>query len=562
MIKIKKSSHLTGISMYRNLTFSGVKGTSQTIQLDNVIVITGPNESGKSAAASALQLAATGRCEIGAQASAQQKWISGKAASIHAWGNGIEATWQISNGKKHWEDPETQGGMPATVEDFWGLTGAERLKLIAPDGALTSIETEISSLEKRKKELKSIIDAIAPPPPEQYDGPSVGDIEGKIKGIERQLSDADAYDKYHAGKKQNEAIRRQLGALTQIENDLSEAKARLKAIQDESELFRKQLAIYQEQQASVPRIVRSAKERGLTLRAAVSDTLNLVREVLVWTQSDPGVLVEALLEVVPDVTPQLPEPPVYKSSFPELDGKTVTSLSNIIATMLDSEAVKVAKLQASHQTSVDMLSMSPPKLFDDTEPQLKPMSLDERMAAQAEVASLKQQINKANAWAAYGESLERQMKQRNDAFAEMEDIDSKLASAKRRLTETVFSLKGPVESLANDMLKAADRSPLYCDVSQTGRGWSLDVSIDGIAIESLAKSKKLLYGLCLLAAIHELSSAKSPVLLVECAEMDPSNLERAIEAMRLKKKGNVILEHWAKPNSDVHIVDLNYGVLV
>jgi predicted DNA-binding protein (UPF0251 family) len=543
--------------MYSSLTYSNIKGTSNTINLDSVVVVTGPNESGKSAAATALQLATTGKCELGAQAASQAKLISGQAAMIAAWGKGIEASWSLRSGKKGWEDPGTQGGLPATLDDFWDLTGIERLKLIAPDGALASIESEISSLEAKRKELKTIIDASAPIPPDAYDGEPISVLENKIRELEQKLYDSRRSQEQLARRNQVEqSIATTKASIGSSKAEHANAIIMLAELEAEYDKVYKELAIYQEESAKEPKIVKSARERGVTLKAAIADTMGLVAEAIRHAGGQPDAAVDRVVQCVPEYDPLPIRHPIYDGPIAAYKGQQLGSVAAPMRQAISTTRKFIENLTERIESNERYVNTSLPEVCSE------PMSVDEMIATQAEIGSLKQLIAKAGEWSAYEATVSRQMEARGNAFVEFETVGAELNKAKEKLTDAVQKLKGPIEVKANEFLSRARQPQLYIDVRQTGRGWSLDVSIGDIALEALARSKSIMYGVCLLAAIHEVSSARSPVLLVECAELDPSNFERLIEAMQMKKKGNVILEHWSKPKVDACIIDLSSGILV
>jgi hypothetical protein len=81
-------------------------------------------------------------------------------------------------------------------------------------------------------------------------------------------------------------------------------------------------------------------------------------------------------------------------------------------------------------------------------------------------------------------------------------------------------------------------------IEATPKTAELVVRINGILLDAMAGSRRILYGLALLSAIHDNSSAKCPVILAQCGELSPELFEKAVKAFK-PRKGNVILEHWA-----------------
>lgn len=543
--------------MFTSLTFTGVKGINQQIPLDRVTVICGPNESGKSAAANALQLAVTGACEIGAQVSSQQKLMSGSSAMAVASGRGIEADWSIRAGKKLWKDPETQGGLPVTVDQFWELTGAERLKLIAPEGALTSIESRLAALELERKGLKTKLDAPAPPEPDAYEGPSIESVQQELREINAKIASHESakrsLQQIEVYKQSQESNQSQLAAAKQSAED---SRKELDMLLAKEKAISAQLAIYTELACNEPRIIRSCRERGVTLRQAVSDTLDLVSQAIkhfylenaISESMDVEKSICDLLMYVPDS--MIPE---IKEYIWEEDGLPISTAMTNTRTKIHGVNVSIERAEREIARLELQLAKDAPGFGGVL------LGMEELFQLQTRLQELKKLEASASAWTAYEASLAKLSKSRVEASDRLGQVDGDIAVAKKEMTDKVHSLKGPIEDLANEYLKAAGQERLDVSINQTSRGWSLDITIGDVALEAMARSKRLLYGICLLSAIHETSSARCPVLIAECAEMDQSTLDRAVRAMKLRKKGNVLLEHWHKCTEDVNLVTLNFG---
>lgn len=540
----KQVSSSTKSAKFTSLTYTGVKGLEQQIGLEKVTVICGPNESGKSAAGVALQLAVTGKCELGARAVDQDKLLATGYAKSVAIGRNIEASWSIQKGKKFWEDPGTQLNLPVTVWEFWGLTGAERLKLIAPEGALASIESKIAKLESERKRLKTIIDAPAPPTPEEYTGPSVDSLYQQISEVEAKIV---AHTAAKASIQKLEEYNKRMTSLKEnLEKEklvLSEKEKAFEAALAEQAIISKQFAIYGEKSSKEPKIIKSARERGVTINRAIEDTMNLVGEALAWSGVSAAEEVDQVVSLAPCIlVKDIPErlygdKPIHKAKQ-DIDTK-VTDLGN----SLDYTQRSIAGIEFSLKAEKPIETQGL-------------LSVEEVFELQQKRDDLQKQLSQANAWSAYEASIQKMSKDRVKANSDIAVVESDLAAAKSEITQKVNSIKGSVEDAANAYLRAAEQEPLKIEVNQTPRGWSLDVSIGDVALESMARSKRLLYGICLLSAIHEASAATSPVLIAECAEMQPSTLDKTIRAMKLRTKGNVILEHWHKPSEEVNLITL------
>lgn len=534
--------------MFTNLQYNGVKGMSESIELGRVTVICGPNESGKSAAANAMQLAATGRCEIGAIASAQTKLLSGSSGFVVATGVNIEASWSIRGGKKSWEDPGTQGGMPVTVDEFWDLTGAQRLALLVPDGALASIQSEISKLESEKKRLKTIIDAEAPPAPDEYSGPSIDSLQQKLSDIDKKLASHAAAKAAAGAMKEHELY------IQETKAKLQETEATLKLKQEELDnslqlqaSISAQFAIYGEKTSSEPRIIKSARERGVTIREAVDSTLSLVQEALDWAYGRCSDVTDGI-KMISSAAGIEKIREIQESNW---DGKPIATAKRDIDILVHDIKTSISHSERFAQELKARLDRKPPSECSGL------LGVDEAMSISAERDAVSKEIAKANAWTAYNASLQKMISSRIEASQQIEAVLSKLELQKSTMTSMVDTLKGTVEDLANAFLSKIGKPLLSISVGQSAKGWVMDVSIGDVALEAMARSRRLLYGLCILSAIHEASEAKCPILIAECAEMQPSTLDKCIDAMSGRTKGNVILEHWHRPTAAAKIIDFS-----
>lgn len=117
-----------------------IKGSSVSLTIGEVTLLTGPNRSSKTSKLEGIALAATGRSSIGATAAKMAELIGPndyKASSRILLDTGEVAQWNIkqsdTNGKvtnsaKH-DGPDVFGSF-VTPNDFWGLTGEEKWKTI------------------------------------------------------------------------------------------------------------------------------------------------------------------------------------------------------------------------------------------------------------------------------------------------------------------------------------------------------------------------------------------------------------------------------------------------
>lgn len=175
------------------------------------------------------------------------------------------------------------------------------------------------------------------------------------------------------------------------------------------------------------------------------------------------------------------------------------------------------------------------------------------------------QIEKAQEWPAF-------IKRREEATKQIADIDDKLCMLKEQdtklrflRTHTLNSSCKPVEDEANKLIVAMGLQPLALAITSTDKQSSLTIeTLDGVELSTMCGTEKVVYGLALLRAIHELSDCVSPLRLVECAELDADSLEKLIDALNdIGGKGNTVIATWLNPLRvpvDVHVVDCGVKV--
>lgn len=534
--------------MFRKLTYMNIKGMQETLDLDRLTVLSGPNESGKSAAVEALRLATTGKASIGSQAKAQAKLTSGDASAV-AYSDEFECNWTLVRGKKNNDGPDTQGDMPLTVGEFWALTGTERLKLIAPDGQLKAIYDTIEKLEQDKKKLKATIEAPSIPTPEKYEGPSVESLRAAQAAANEAISKHNAAAALKAIKDEalgiEEKIEHQKVAIQGKQDALEACRAELKKVGE-------QLSKYNESVSNEPRIISSARSRGLNARQAFESTLSLVEHAAKWLDKDVGSQVAVKCEELTQLIPETFVPDVPLAIYGE------RPVAEVHRELMQSEMKLVNEIETA-KTELQRMNNA----LERSKKPLEGLMSDEEFAkAVVDLEAVEGQMQQAGAWKTYQDMAQKDAQARAAAMQQLEQVEAELKDAKNQRDQTAKELVGELQSHANAMLKKAGLAPLSISISSTARSVSLDVSIGSVAIEAMAQSRRLLYGLCLLAAIHDMSKAACPVLVAECAEMDINGLDKAIEAMELKRKGNVVLEHWAKPTRECNLIDLSSGVLV
>lgn len=538
--------------MFTNLTYAGVKNTSASLELKNLTVLTGPNDSGKSAAAIAFRLAVTGKDEVGASAASQLKLLGGTNALAAANGLAMEATWALRNGKKtHSCEESIQGKCPVSVDEFWNLTGEERLKLLASEGAIASIEVDIAVLEGKLKQLKTIIDAPAPVMPEPYTGKPHSVLQDELEAANSRIrTHRDALN----NKKDLERLAKIPEEIAKDKADLVTAEAELASLEHKAQCISDQLAIYREDQAKEPKIIASARARGVSYKQAIRDTGSLLVDAIDFIEilrpDSCGDYWSGSLRLdIDEATQFLCDEPAAPSPLSMWDGMPIERALTHTHIYLEEAKTKHKGIQGNIAYLESVLT-NPTKELSGL------LSDEEFFSLIQESEKIQGDIRLAMEWATHGQQAKRIMDQRVKAQDDFDKYNEELKAAKAAMAQKINELKQPIQDRANELLSAAGATHLSLDIVKTGKNWALSVDASGIALEAMARNKRLLYGLCLLTAIQEASNARSPILVAECAEMDQVTFDNTIRAMKLRQKGNVILEHWHKPSVECHLIEM------
>lgn len=542
--------------MFSSLNYNNIKGTSESLVLDRVTVITGENASGKSAACDALRLAATGRTEIGAMAAAQSKLISANQASVVAIGRGVEANWAINGAKRaHDSDKLLQASMPVTPKEFWDLSGVERLALIAPAGSLDDINSRIARLEVEQKGLKTVIAYPTPEQPPVYDGAPIDQLRASIDAVEAKLN---LHQKAQVGSAALTAhkanVEAALLAKPGFVKNVEEAKAWYGRANDEHIAVSTQLAQYNEKCFREPKIIQAARTRGVSYKQAILDTANVLVAGLQW-----GGHQEVAKELVDLIEDKVEDGAISNDPLSWYNGVPIAAAMSAARNEQDKASQALALCTSALERCEAMISAPEPPEASGL------LGLNELAGLVESQEKYRADIMRCESWNRYDQDLQAVASRRVEAQGKISVVELQLTTARSELASEVNKLKNPIETRANAYLEAAGYEPLRVSVENSGRKWQLNVSIGDIDLEAMADSKRLMYDLCLLSAIHDLSDAKSPILVAKCAEMDVRTFRSAITAMRLREKGNVVLEHHIDPkvnDTGVLTINLSKGSLV
>lgn len=512
--------------MLSKISYSNIKGQNRTLDIQPLTVLSGPNESGKSAAIEAIRLAVTGECSLGLQPAKQKKITGGNASATAYLADGSECRWSMLAGKRTHEGTDIQLNMPVTIDDFWSLTGDGRLALLDPNRILSGTNAEMESLKERKKELKGIISAPAIPQPDAYNGPPVDEIRSKTEKLHTRIKSHNEAKAAAADiNSQAEKAAALRAAFSQAENELSELHQAGERIQRE--------ATEEASQQRTSRILQSAASSGITIRSAVARTAGLIDEAGQQCGVNVTGLIQQVTQAFPDTLPDFPPGQPAQSALKEWKARCEFLEQRIKDLKRDIESASTSAAPRG-------------TLLTD----------DEFVQTLQEIEELRKLQHQSEAWSHYTDATSKQGDARVKASQELEAVDKRLSECQEERDKVAIELKGAVEERANAILEGVGLPELRLEISSNKRGSVLDVKIGDIDIDALARSRRILYGICLLAATQENSQAPGPILTAECAEMDRETLDRLIKALEGRKKGNIILEHWAEPTAPCHLLTM------
>lgn len=140
------------------------------------------------------------------------------------------------------------------------------------------------------------------------------------------------------------------------------------------------------------------------------------------------------------------------------------------------------------------------------------------------------------------------MVSRTQAQELVEELEEKLEKLNAKRAAIVSGVTAGIEAHANGTLSRAGMPPITITVEATAKQASLVISRDGVHVDALAKSRRLVCSIAALSAMQQASNATCPVLVAECAEMDMDTLGKLLAALK-PDKGNIILEHHTIPDT-------------
>jgi vacuolar-type H+-ATPase subunit I/STV1 len=426
-----------------------------------------------------------------------------------------------------WEAPDMQGGVPVTVRDMLALTEEQRLALVGGKEALEENEAEATLLRERLKAAKAVIETPQPAAPPPYMGAPLHELDEEIMALSLRVSE------HKKAKDSLSARMQQASHLNTLRADLSrdiamytESQASLERERDEA------LPIFQRYNAAmkaVPPILEGYKDFG--------QLLNDVADALVWLRSTSGEDVGVAIQTIRQLGISCEVPQVRFERSDELYDITGPNPDRWLCHIED-------EIKRGHNAVESMKAE-----LKRTEEQLaglkvEPLNEEQYIKDVTRLDECSKLRLSAHEWDVFERRTGEWAVQRSKMSAEADKVSQRLDELRMEKAAIVSRLKSSVEARANDMLSRAGMPPLEIDVVTTAKRASLRVSVAGVAMEALAASELLVYGLCTLSSIHQASDAKCPLLVAECAEMDEQMFKRVVAALGTPEKGNIVLEHW------------------
>jgi len=395
-----------------------------------------------------------------------------------------------------------QGGMPVTVGDMWDLTAEQRLALVVSKETLEYNARDTLYCRERIKALKQLIDTPQPAAPKPYSGPSVFELDEEMQTLSAKIAS-------RTGEIEAQAKRgREINRLRFLLDTANESVL-------EWQEFCSKASVADD---SVPGWI----ERYDT----VQEFLDSVASAIHWVGSNTAVAIGRAAIAVEECRKHMELPVTIPVMATENSSDRLEEAIQKVANINQ----QIAALEAI------------------------PAVGDEDIAKDvARLDELREAAGAAYEWKTFEKRTKEWAEQRGKAVAELEEMKAKLEELTQERAAIVNKLKGSIEGAANDMLSRVGLSPLEIEIVTTAQKAALKVSVAGVAIEALAASEKLLYGICLLLAIQQASDAKCPILVAECAETDEAMFNRLIGAIGEPEKGNTVLEHWMKTHGSIYM---------
>ena len=533
---------------YKTINWDGIKGMSGTDNLEPLTVVTGPNDSGKSAFLDALRLAATGYTSIGKQAKKVGEITSDSNAYAVLTGEGGVVEWSLIKGKMKHSGGERQGNIPATVEEFKSLTAAERMALVTDPAAMQRVVKDIDDTKKEISDIKRRLDRPAPSNPGAYDGAPARDIEKELADISLQLS---KHREAMANIRERKAsTERDQGMLESLQAELNEARSAraedVKSLESEMKAMQAKLGQWQDKAKEYPALFRCASPSK-----ALGEAVKTLHYALTWVSTENKSmknqrLIDELAVFAPPKIAGLAPPKGY-DSVDELE-EGITSLATSIRNA-ERETLERRNRIASIESRIKDLqhSLSMERAIHGT-----PLDQEVFEALMERHEKLQGDMHVAKKWESFESDCGKDAVEKSQLAMSLAKKEERLEDLMAERNSIVKGSVAPIENAVNTRLSPFGMPNIKLEVEATARTSSLVIRSGGVAFDALSGSRQVLYGLCLLVAIAERSSAECPVIVAQCAEMDRPKLDMAVTMLSDIKKGNVVLEHWSPPTVPCH----------
>lgn len=553
------------------LIANNIKGKEINLKLEPLTVICGPHESGKTAALEAIRLAMVGKSSIGATGKKIAELVDGNnaIASVMADGRMSSSVVLVGDSVSVKTDNQlTPFNMPISPGDFWALSNAEKFTLISGTGIM-GVAAQIDQCKAQIKSLKSEIELPSPAAPDLYVGPSRHELESEIEKLTLELAKhraaLDGYAKrvaaHAAAKRLAETKMHEIDATKEsiriIQGAMRKATSNLANLEDIRD--RKGKAEQEE-----PWLVGYARRNNLCTLKLVNKICDDLRDACLYaaracqdaeTVHELQDLAEELAStrceksfIFPPTTyDRMHESPVdLEAAIAEAKRSFMENQEQLeyYQSKLESASREVNEINRSIQTSLAIHG--------------EPLKEELVSAIAQQKSELEANLAKCLAWDNWNTAIGNYQVRRSMAIAELAEKEDTLKRLLEDRNRIIASTVSPVEDYANNILKSAGLPYLMLEVEATPKRAELVVrTTDGIQLDALAGSRKLMYGICLLLAVQQKSKDECPVLLAQCAEMNAEFFAKCANAIKpFITKGNVILEHWLQGDFGCHTVNM------
>ncbi len=549
---------------FQEILIAGLKGKALTLPLYPCTAITGPHESGKSAVMEGVRLAATGKAAIGGTGKAMAEIVDGTYACATLSTPAETLRWELRGGEtvsSKRTGSNLQGDMPVTLEHFESLSAQDRFLLFGS----TDICSITEDIEKNKaviKEARAVLDTPAPTMPDVYEGPARAVLQAEMEIITNTIQQ-------HRDAAENAASRQQAlakdeASIAKLEQDIADSEAAIEAGKKHHAVLARRLTQIEALEAKrdaikEPKFITWGRRQGLSCGDLIETICMEAAEAARWMGGREAKVAAEQLERI-EFKNASPIPVLGWEGQFELDellaGESVAALQLELKEMangndLGQRMVTQARQQiALLRKSVDGVNA----MYGQVLPQA---ALDQWLVRKDE---LQEQIRKCDAFSYYSEQNAKWVKQRVDAANALDTANEKSEELVKRRSQAVLQSTGAIETTANSILSRMGLPGMSLLIEATPKRAELVVRANGILLDAMAGSRRLLYGLALLSAIHENSKAPCPVLLAQCGELNLEMFEKAVKAFS-PTKGNIVMEHWTAVDVE-NCVRLEDGVLV